>query len=618
MIKNLRLIYAFPLVVAALILVVTFGGCGRSVPAHEDSVSEIEALKSSGLKALNQANYAEAFTFADSLLKKGAENPRMVEAFIYGNIIKGQASLFNDSTAYSYPCLHEAEALCIKHGNDSALASVYNGLGLYASNIEKDNNEALRYYFLGIDAAKRSGNERLHSILLCNVAVIYYLTGNPMGLRYALECYNQGKLKKDEFLRYTGSITTAHSYLLREEYDEALKYIKEAEVVMHSYKIKDTPTLYTIYGMILRGLGRNDEAAEAFRESIKCMNNETAMDYDLRSFIELSDMFVKENKIYRAIEVLDSGLVISNLGYDKICRPELLDALTRTYRLAGNHAKAAEFERIRQSETDSVDNFEKDIAIERIRAKYDLERVENEVNRQRVELLEKQNLVYVLVSVVVIIAVLMVLLIMYFRRKNMLYKAIVTQMTESAREEIRLRESIKVLEDRINPEHVIVEEEFPLPEENVIDETSEKESEANRADEKENDDDEIDLENLTIPVELYKRLQSDFESLLLDKTIYTDNLLNKDKLARRLGTNRTYLSRFVNLYYKMPFTQLINSLRIKEAIRLLSDPTVDTPLKAVSEELGYNSQTTFYTEFKKATGMTPAAFRAKAREMSKL
>lgn len=575
-------------------------------------------MKANGLKALNFGEFNEAGSIGDSLIAIGNREGGNVEASIYGNIIKGQASMFNDSLVYSYPCLHEAEALCLKNNDDWALASVYNGLGLYSSNIEKDNNEALRYYFLGLDAAKRSGNERLHSLLLCNVAEIYFLTDNPMGLRYALECYNQGKSKKDEFLRYTGAITTAYSYMVHGDYEQALKYIKEAEVVMRSYQINNGATLYCIYGMILRRAGYNDEAAEAFRESIKYMESENASDFDVRSNIELSEMLIENSHIGHALEVLDSALVLSDEGHSHIFRSDLLDALARTYRLAGNTAKAEEFERIRQIENDSVDNQEKEIAIERIRAKYDLERVENELNRQRVELLEKQNMVYILVSIVVIIVVLMVLLIMYFHRKNMLYKAIVTQLTESAREEIRLRESIKVLEDRIGPD-ALVEEESSLPEETGGDVAVVKENEAEPVDNYENDDDDaLDLENLTIPVELYKRLQSEFESILLDKTIYTDNLLNKDKLARRLGTNRTYLSRFVNLHYKMSFPNLINSLRIKEAVRLLSDPTVDTPLKVISEELGYNSQTTFYSKFNEATGMTPAAFRNKARQMSKL
>lgn len=109
-----------------------------------------------------------------------------------------------------------------------------------------------------------------------------------------------------------------------------------------------------------------------------------------------------------------------------------------------------------------------------------------------------------------------------------------------------------------------------------------------------------------------------FESLISDPAVFSDNQISKDRLARMLDTNRTYISRLVNQRYNMSFTQLVNSLRIKEAVRRLSDPDNDIPLKALSAELGYNSMTTFYSKFNETTGMTPAAFRAKARRINDL
>ena len=49
-----------------------------------------------------------------------------------------------------------------------------------------------------------------------------------------------------------------------------------------------------------------------------------------------------------------------------------------------------------------------------------------------------------------------------------------------------------------------------------------------------------------------------------------------------LGTNRTYLSQIINEQTKQTFTQFVNGFRTKEAVRLLSDPDNQTPLKAIS------------------------------------
>lgn len=57
-----------------------------------------------------------------------------------------------------------------------------------------------------------------------------------------------------------------------------------------------------------------------------------------------------------------------------------------------------------------------------------------------------------------------------------------------------------------------------------------------------------------------------------EEKIYKDNSITKDKIADLLGTNRTYLSRIINEQSKQSFTHYVNSFRIEEAIRLLSNP----------------------------------------------
>ena len=47
--------------------------------------------------------------------------------------------------------------------------------------------------------------------------------------------------------------------------------------------------------------------------------------------------------------------------------------------------------------------------------------------------------------------------------------------------------------------------------------------------------------------------------------------LTIEDLARQLGTNRTYLSTFINSHYGVPFRQWIASLRIAESKKMLRD-----------------------------------------------
>lgn len=574
---------------------------------------EVEMLWADGLRALNKAEFNNAVACGRRLLEISASHSGEVsgKAAIYGNIILGQGYLFSDSVDKSYPHLHEAELLCLKASNDSALASAYNGLGLYASNIEKDFPEALRYFFLGIDAAKRSNNERLHSLLLVNIASIYTLNNDPAGLRYALECYRHGIKKSDSFLRYVGALTAAYSYALRNtDTSRALDYIREAELILHSDSIRGASELYYIYGLLLRQDGRNDEAAECFRQSIDSLrhnNNEG----DIRSHIEYSRILLAAGRKAHAVAILDSALRITDAGHSTIFRSDILRALSATHRALGNTASADAYSRIALAEDHDDEKAEKELLIEHIKSKYDLERADNEVNRQQIELLEKERTVDFLIVLIVCALILSGSFIWLYRRKSRLYSAIVRQATEAAREEERLRATIRRLELQGHNESA-------APSDSAISDTPGSATDTipvnGESNPEENENDKTTVRQPSkspIP----DHLSAAFESLMLDPAIYTDNLISKDKIARLLDTNRTYVSRLVNEVYHMSFPQFINSLRIKEAIRRLSDPGCDTPLKALADELGYNSMTTFYTKFNEATGLTPAAFRAKARDM---
>jgi len=89
---------------------------------------------------------------------------------------------------------------------------------------------------------------------------------------------------------------------------------------------------------------------------------------------------------------------------------------------------------------------------------------------------------------------------------------------------------------------------------------------------------------------------------------YKDNI-SLDALAKRLGVNKHQLSQVINQGKGITFTEYINKLRIDESIRLLNEHP-DLSIKEVYFEVGYANKTSFYTHFKRLTGMTPTEFKA--------
>lgn len=84
-----------------------------------------------------------------------------------------------------------------------------------------------------------------------------------------------------------------------------------------------------------------------------------------------------------------------------------------------------------------------------------------------------------------------------------------------------------------------------------------------------------------------------------------------EKLAQAIGSNTTYVSQVINELYGMNFVTLVNNRRIREACRRLTQGADANRLtiEAIAESIGYRSRTTFITQFKRVTGLTPSKYR---------
>ena len=123
---------------------------------------------------------------------------------------------------------------------------------------------------------------------------------------------------------------------------------------------------------------------------------------------------------------------------------------------------------------------------------------------------------------------------------------------------------------------------------------------------------------LTDDADRKQTLYNNICELMENDKLYKEPQLNRERLAAMLGTNRTYLSAVIKEKSGMNYQQFINSYRIQEAIRILSDnDSADYPLKQLWNDLGFSSSSTFYKLFQQAVGITPSVFRKQYLEMNK-
>lgn len=110
-----------------------------------------------------------------------------------------------------------------------------------------------------------------------------------------------------------------------------------------------------------------------------------------------------------------------------------------------------------------------------------------------------------------------------------------------------------------------------------------------------------------------KILQENVHQVVMGEKLYLDPLLNLPSLSEKVGIGTHELSFVLNQGFGKNFYQYINELRIEEAKRLLMAPEFqDKEIASVAIYAGFNSKTTFYTAFKKLTGMTPKAYLAQS------
>ncbi|MEC4725879.1 AraC family transcriptional regulator [Shewanella sp. D64] len=100
-------------------------------------------------------------------------------------------------------------------------------------------------------------------------------------------------------------------------------------------------------------------------------------------------------------------------------------------------------------------------------------------------------------------------------------------------------------------------------------------------------------------------------NILMEGGIYKDATLSLGKLAYQLDISTHHLSQIINQQTQDNYFDLINQYRIQDAKQLLADTQMS--IIDIAYEVGYNSKSSFYTEFKRRTEMTPKQFKKNSK-----
>lgn len=100
------------------------------------------------------------------------------------------------------------------------------------------------------------------------------------------------------------------------------------------------------------------------------------------------------------------------------------------------------------------------------------------------------------------------------------------------------------------------------------------------------------------------------ETLMVEQQFFLKKDLKIGDVVKEIGSNRTYVSNYINRTYRCSFSDYMNSLRIEHAKKLLLESSGNTKFALIAEQSGYSSEQSFYRNFRKFVGMTPAEWIA--------
>lgn len=435
--------------------------------------------------------------------------------------------------------------------------------GIYALKEELNYPLAMSCYKKGYIAAEEAADVHNMAVFLANMVNIYYLKYDRYGLDYALELEQLAqKSEGDTGMNMMGALAMAKMQLLNGKPKESLRYLEEAEHLAFAQGYSFSYSMiYILMADALLQLGQDSRAEQYYNMALQYSNTAEPGTLSL-IYLNKGKLFDKNGNVGKAVELYQKGLKISIDNDNVEYRSELLHKLSDAYYRMGRSEASLDYYKQYQAHLDSMAGMRKEQEFSNLMLSYQRVEAENLIKSKEVALLRANKRVAVTGLVALVIVVIAFFLYVLYHRKQKMYKLLFTQH----------QLFMERLECTAN-----------------AGKTSLKDGKAVAG----------------VGEDLYSRV----ESLMREEKYYKLSDITLDKVAERLDTNRTYLSKAINSYSGMTFNAYVNMYRIGEAVRILKTYGKSVVLKELAADLGFSSVSAFSKIFQKETGCTPGKYR---------
>lgn len=518
-----------------------------------------------------RSEFAAIHPYVSRLRRAGAAHDDE-RALMYADLFSGQSYLLAEGSDSTRIYLDRALIRGRQCEDPVALCRIYNALGIYAVSIETNYFGGIEYFLEAMEYARSASLNRFYLVAQCNLANTYYMRNDPAGLKYAEEVCRLGTEWGYDYLAFGGAVISAYMHYMLGDQDRALEYI--LRTLSDTDKFGYHTELYSLYANILHAQG-DDAGAERYYLMALDHIDEKVVTAAVMTYLSYGTYLNDRGEYARAIPVLRQGIELSERSNNAVHRYKLYLRISEAETALGRYREALDYFKSYHSQADSIFNVERERSINELRVRYDAERQENMLRKSEIDLIRQQRRFQLLLLLLLFAVGISTVVYILYRRKDKMYKQIVRQQYEFLKKEKKAAQPAMPPPGPTSPQT-----EKPSPDRD---------------------------DHAVRDAELFARI----EYLMQTEGVYRQNDLTIERLAERLDTNRTYISRAINQQAGKTFSSYVNSYRIDEAVRRLSDVDDDTPLKALAQTLGYNHLQTFYTSFQSAIGMPPSKYREK-------
>jgi tetratricopeptide (TPR) repeat protein len=495
--------------------------------------------------------------------------------------------------------------ICKEINNEQKMADINNRIGKIYKNLS-DYEKATEYSLKALEAFEKLYN--------ADKQVIHYKEGiantlNDIGLIYcdmginneALEYYKKSlkitqelfsALGKKEYKAHIASIINniAIIYENTKDYEKALNYYNESLNIFNELNNKNgiAGALNNI-GMLYFNSKAYEKALDYFLRSLEIKSELGSSQSISNTMVNIGAAYLRMNKYVEALPYFDQSLELAKKVKARNIISQNYLYLSELFSAKGNTAKAFDYYKQYSALEDSIYNIETINKIADIQTRYKIANKEQEIQLQENKIKAQRNLIYFAVAISLIILIFSIIFFIQKIRQKRANKELVLKNIEIVKSEQQLLACKNELENAISV----------LNEKNIFLQASK-----------------------TTKISSGYKLPDSHKQEILDKII---NLFDKekvflqsditiDRISKQLNTNRTYVSQVINDTFKKNFSDYLNEYRVKEALKLLSDPNYKhLTIEGIASEVGFAIPTTFYRCFKKYTGVSPAFYLKTSR-----